>query len=484
MSLLLSSAVPLAKRVVRGIKGQLSPKGLRASFRSRSDRGSERYRRASITTAASLIQKLLTVVISLVSVPLTVRYLGSERYGVWLTISSLLVWIAISDFGLAGNALVNVLSQADGNDDRKSAQEYVSSAVWALSAVAALFAIAAIASFSFVSWSTVFHVSTVPLKELDLACALTLGFFVISLPLSVQYSIYSAYQDGFISNICGMVMNISSLIALVLVTRSHGGLPQLVLALSGTRAAIALINCYYMFFLRYRWLLPVPSAVRWHCIIRLFKLGTKYLLVHLGSLGMFQSQPMIITQILGPSAVVIFVVAQKIITLPMDVIFMATAPFVPAFGEAKARSDWKWIKGAYRNLTLVSVMVGVPILLTIALSAKSLIRIWAGPAAVPDTSLILWLSLYNLLGVTLMATGQLLTGVERVNPLAFSIVLTAIGIIGFGILGCHWLGLTGVAMAMAIGKLTIFWPIQLWAVRRIFASDKIDPLEATSEVAA
>jgi hypothetical protein len=44
--------------------------------------------------------------------------------------------------------------------------------------------------------------------------------------------------------------------------------------------------------------------------------------------------------------------------------------------------------------------------------------------------------------------------------------------------------LTGVAMAMAIGKLTIFWPIQLWAVRRIFASDKIDPLEATSEVAA
>jgi O-antigen/teichoic acid export membrane protein len=480
MSLLLSSAGPLAKSMFREMRGRLS----RASFRSSSDRGSERYRRASLTTVASLIQKLLTVVISLVSVPLTVHYLGHERYGVWLTISSLLVWIAISDFGLAGNALLNVLSQADGNDDRISAQEYASSAVWALSAVAAVFAIAVIASLPFISWSAVFHVSAVPHRELNLACALTLGFFVISLPLSVQYSIYSAYQDGFLSNICGMAMNVSSLIALVIVTRFHGGLPELVLALSGTRTALAFVNCYYMFFIRYRWLMPVPSAVRWYCVQRLFKLGTKYLLVHLGSLGMYQSQPMIITQILGPSAVVIFVVAQKIVTLPMDVIFLATAPFVPAFGEAKARNDWKWIRGAFRKLTLISVAVGLPILLTIALSAKWLIRIWAGAAAVPDTSLILWLSLYNLLGVTLMATGQLLTGVERVNPLALSIVLTAIAIIGFGIVACYSFGLSGVAMAMALCKLTIFWPIQLWAVRRVFSTDKIDPLEATSEVAA
>jgi hypothetical protein len=28
-----------------------------------------------------------------VSVPLTVHYLGAERYGVWLTISSLLLWV-------------------------------------------------------------------------------------------------------------------------------------------------------------------------------------------------------------------------------------------------------------------------------------------------------------------------------------------------------------------------------------------------------
>jgi O-antigen/teichoic acid export membrane protein len=419
-----------------------------------------------------------------VSIPLTVHYLGPERYGVWLTISSLLVWMAMTDFGLAGTALVNVLSEADGNDDERSAQEYTSSAVWALTIIAALFAIAAIISFRFIPWHSVFRVSTVSSDELNLACALTLTFFILGLPLGVQNSIYSAYQDGFLSNLCGIAMNLSSLVALVVVTRFHGGLPQLVLALSGTRSVVALINVYYMFFVRYRWLMPVPSAIRWHCVQRLFHLGGKYLVIQLGALGMFQSQPMIITQILGPAKVVAFVVAQKILTLPMDLAFMTTSPFVAAFGEARARSDWNWIKEAYRKLTLFSVIIGFPVMLAIGVTAKPLIRIWAGQAAVPDTSLIVWLTLYNLLGVSLMATGQLLSGVMRINALACSTALCAVGIIGLGIPACHWFGVSGIAMAMAASKFVAFWPIQLWAVRRIFTSSDIELTKMTSKLAA
>jgi O-antigen/teichoic acid export membrane protein len=76
------------------------------------------------------------MLMGIASVPLTVHYLGPERYGVWLTISSLLVWVALTDFGLAGNALVNVLSEAVGNDDRESARHYAASAFWALVTIA------------------------------------------------------------------------------------------------------------------------------------------------------------------------------------------------------------------------------------------------------------------------------------------------------------------------------------------------------------
>lgn len=481
---LFSSVPSFAQRVVARIRTTLPVSGLNGSAGATANRGRERYRRAGMTASASLVQKALTIVISLVSVPLTVHYLGPERYGVWLTISSLLVWMAITDFGLAGNALVNVLSEADGKEDRRAAQEYVSSAVWALSAIAALFAIVALATFRFIPLAAIFNVSTVPHSELALACGWTIAFFVIGLPLSVQNSIYSAHQDGFLSNAWGIAMNMSSLIALVIVSHFHGGLPQLVLALSGTRSVVLLINVYCMFRTRYHWLVPVLSAVRWHRTRRLFKLGAKYFMMQIGALGIYQSQPLIITQILGPAKVMVFVVAQRVISLPLDLVYMVTAPLVPAFGEAKARREWSWIKRAYRNATLASLACAIPVLLAIALTAKPLIRIWAGSAAVPTTSLIVWLSLYNLLGVVLMATGQLLIGIERVNPLTISVVLCALCTIAFGIVLGRWAGLSGVAMAMATSKVLTFVPIQLWAVRTMFPRDKARLVEHASKVAA
>lgn len=473
---------PSTELLASWFKRLFHPKILLSMFKVNADRGRERYRKASITASASLIQKALTIVISFASVPLTVHYLGPERYGVWLTISSLLIWMAMTDFGLAGNALINVLSEANGKDDRLEAQRYTSSAIWTLTVIATVLAVAAIASFRFIPWSSIFNVTTMSSHELATACALALAFFILGLPLSVQYSIYTAYQDGFLSNVWGIASNICSLLALVIVTRLHGGLPQLVLALSGTRACLGCLNLCYMFFKHYQWLMPVPSAVRWYCMRRLFKLGMKYVVTQLGALGIYQSQPMIITQILGPTQVIIFVIAQKVITFPLDLVYMITAPFVPAFGEAKARNDWNWIKRAYRNATLASVVIGLPVMLVITAMAKPLIRVWAGPAAVPDTSLIFWLSAYNLFGLVIMVTGQLLIGLERVNALAVSLVLCALVTIGLGIGFGRGIGLSGVAMAMAVGKVITLWPIQLWAIREIFISAKISSVATTSEV--
>ena len=263
------------------------------------DRGRERYRRAGITASTSFISKALNIVISFVSVPLTIHYLGSERYGVWLVISSLLTWMAMTDFGLAGNALVNVLAESDGKDDRNAAREYAASAFWALSAIGLVLGIVFLAAFPWIPWRTVFNVSaTVPAHELQQACALTLIFFVAGMPLSILNSVYSAYQDGFVMNLWGIASNTLALAGLIIVTQFRGGLPYLVIALSGTRALVHFANGFYLFFRRYPWLIPAPTAVRWMRIKRLLKLGGKYLVTQLASLGIYQSQPMIITQLL------------------------------------------------------------------------------------------------------------------------------------------------------------------------------------------
>jgi O-antigen/teichoic acid export membrane protein len=417
-------------------------------------------------------------------VPLTVHYLGAERYGVWLTISSVITWMSMTDFGLAGNALINVLSEASGKEDRAEAQHYTASAFWALTGVSVLAGIICVSAFRFIPWRAVFQVSAATTtQELQMACGLTLLFFVMAFPLSILNSIYNAYQDGFLANIWGIAANALSLAALVFVSFTHGGLPQLVLALSGTRTLVSIANSFFL-FRRYHWLTPNPSAVRIDCVKRLFHLGSKYLVTQLASLGIYQSQPMIITQLLGPSKVVIFVVAYKIISLPMDLAYMATQPFISAFGEAKARKDWHWIAGAYRNSVKAACTIGLPMALVLGLCAKPLIKIWAGSVAIPSTSLVVWLSIYTVIGIVLMSAGQLLTGIERVNPLAVSIVLCAVGVIGSGILLAPKWGLTGIAFGMALSKLFTFWPIQLLEVRKFLRSARATTLEQVANPVA
>ena len=58
--------------------------------------------------------------VTLVSLPLAVRYLGAERYGVWATIASTVVWVNLLDLGIA-NSLTNHISRAYALGDRHQA---------------------------------------------------------------------------------------------------------------------------------------------------------------------------------------------------------------------------------------------------------------------------------------------------------------------------------------------------------------------------
>ena len=77
----------------------------------RVDRSTERYRRVVLTATGSLVARGVTALTMLVSVPLTVGYLGAERYGMWMTISSLITFFSFVDLGI-GNGLVNSIADA------------------------------------------------------------------------------------------------------------------------------------------------------------------------------------------------------------------------------------------------------------------------------------------------------------------------------------------------------------------------------------
>ena len=64
----------------------------------------------------SIFIKGISILIQLILVPLTLGYLSQELYGVWLTISSIMLWLNFFDVGLT-LGLKNRLSEAIARND-------------------------------------------------------------------------------------------------------------------------------------------------------------------------------------------------------------------------------------------------------------------------------------------------------------------------------------------------------------------------------
>ncbi|HSR06748.1 MAG TPA: oligosaccharide flippase family protein, partial [Bryobacteraceae bacterium] len=257
-----------------------------------------------------------------------------------------------------------------------------------------------------------------------------------------------------------------------------GGLPLLILAVSATRFLVAFANGIYLFVWRYPWLRPKPSAVRWSRIRYLFTLGGNYMVSQISSLGVYQSQPMIITQMLGPSYVPMFVIAQKIVTLASSLMYTATSPLIPAYSEAAARADWAWIKTTLKRAIIVSLAVGAPLTCAAAVAARPLIRWWMGSALVPSYFLVFWLGVYTLTCVAVFSPGNVLVALGRMGVLAVSVTLCAIATIGLSIQFAHRWGLTGIAFAMSMSALFVMGGSQFYMAHRMLNTRLLDALEA------
>jgi O-antigen/teichoic acid export membrane protein len=72
---------------------------------------SERFEHVIKNAIATGITKSVGIVTNLAMVPLTVGYLGSEQYGLWMAISSLIAILQLMDMGI-GNALISMVAHS------------------------------------------------------------------------------------------------------------------------------------------------------------------------------------------------------------------------------------------------------------------------------------------------------------------------------------------------------------------------------------
>lgn len=445
-------------------------------------RSAERYRRIAWSTAAGLCARLTGLAVAFVSVPLLLSYLGSERYGLWLTLASVVAMIGPLDLGIS-NGLATLIASARGRGERREVQELVSTGFAFSIGLAASLVVALVIAYRFVPWAKITNVgSDAATTEAGPAAAALLVCFAIGIPLGLASRIHDAFQEGFFGSLWLALGHVVGFVLLVLAISSGGGVATLMVAALGGPLLAAALNMSLLFVRQRPWLRPSRHLVRGEKARVLLRTGFLFVVLQLSLVVGYQSDAIVIAQILGPESVPNFSIPMRLFLLAPMFLSLALAPLWPAYSEALARRDLQWVNRTLRRSIVVATTVNVPSAAVLFLSAPSILSLWVGDAVSVSTlllsSLAIWLVLNSLNGPLSM----LLLGANALRFLAITSVLMAIVNIAISIFLVGRIGIAGAVIGTIVAQtLFILIPWSLYAARvarGAMGSSKEDQLQS------
>ena len=407
------------------------------------ERSKERYRRIGISAIASASVQAISLLTSLITVPLTLNYLGIERYGLWVVISSTVAMLNFADLGL-GNGLINGISDANGKNDNELAHRYVSNAFYMLASIALAIGVIFVIFFSKISWSWLLNISSPEaINEAGPAIAVFIVCFLVNLPLGVIQRIQTGYQEGFYNSFWQAFGNILALGSVLLAIYFKAKLPWLVFAMTGVPILATVVNGIILFRFRRPWLLPKIKSISFLAAQRILKSGFLFFILQLaGTLG-FQSDNLVISHFLGASFVPQYSIPMKLFMVIPILLSFALSPLWPAYGEAYARHDVDWIKKTFIRSVKLSLSANVVFAILLIVFAPFIIHLWTGSDVAPPFNLLLGLGIWTVLNslgapIAMLLNGTNVIGLQVIcaslmgisNPLLSIYLVQRIGVAG------------------------------------------------------
>jgi O-antigen/teichoic acid export membrane protein len=430
-------------------------------------RSKERLRRAGLTTITSMLSRGIGLLTSLVSVPLTFRYLGTERYGIWMVLISIIAAMGFADLGI-GNGLMNAISEAYGKDDRKLAREYVTSALGLMLCIAAVLAVFGIVAYPFLPWMRLFNVkSSTAAADGAKAFLILYASFVVNIPLGVISRAQSGLQKGYAAQMINAFGSVLSLAAMLFIIWLHGTLAWLVSASVVAGITTTLLNGWIL-FRDHPWLIPTWQAFQRSSANRIFKLGLMFFVLQCVVTISFTSDNIVIAQVLGVAAVAAYAVPQKLFSLVPMVVSMGIGPLWPAYGEASARGDLPWVRKVFLNSLWLTLVITIPLCTLLVLAGPWLLKVAAGKSLDTSMSLLIVLASWAVINSVSFVISMLLNGTGTVKLHAVSAVFASVVNLGLSIVLTHRLGVMGVCLGSIISQLAITLPVCFIVIRNLF----------------
>jgi len=404
---------------------------------------------------SAVASKGVVIVANALSIPIAIRYLGGERFGIWTIVSTALTMLLVFDLGVA-NSLTNFVSQAYARDDREHASRYTTTALLVMTAVAALIGVVGVAIFPNLDW---FHLlklnSRSEVPDVALSIAIAFAIFLIDLPSRLATKILGGYQELRTASAFTALGGAGNLIAIVIVVKLRGGLPAMVAASSAALVGSDLLCLLWLIFFSKPWLIPRVAHLSREAAQRMMRQGLEFFIIQIAGLVVFNSDNLVITHYLGPAEVARYSIAWRLVGYAAVLQTLITPALWPAFSEAFDRGDLAWIRSAFLRIMAITMSVAVVMAFAFAVIGRPLIRWWATDAAVPTESLIVLMGVWVVISTYMNNTATVLASRGRTRIQAWCSVAAAAANLALSIWLVQRMGATGVILGTIVSYIAV-----------------------------
>lgn len=346
----------------------------------------ERSKTVNKNIIQSAIYKIVSILLSLVIVPLTIGFINAEQYGIWLTISSIVGWIGYFDLGL-GHGLRNRYATAKAEGNLELASKYLSTTYASIFLIFLVIYIVFCFVNPHVDWCAFLNVTQVSNEELQTMMYILFGFFSLNMVLGVLKSLLLGDQRTSYTARIGVIEQICSVICIFILTKTvTPDLKYLVFVYSGIPCAVFLFFSLFVYLPKsgiFRDIRPSISKIDFSLAKGLLSLGGKFFVIQISLLLIFQCVNIIISRNCGQLAVTQYNLSYKYYQMLYMFTVIILTPYWSAFTDAYAKQDYAWMKKTMGLLNKL-LLLAIPIIILMAIVSPIFFRIWVGDkVAVP-----------------------------------------------------------------------------------------------------
>jgi O-antigen/teichoic acid export membrane protein len=415
------------------------------------NKGSERTTLVKKNILANFFIKGLSVLISLLYVPITLNYLNPTRYGIWMTLTSLVAWMGIFDIGL-GNGLRNKLAEALAIGDKEKAKIYVSNAYAILSIIVGMVLLLFFIANHWINWSLVLNTTATYREELTTLTLIIVILFGLKFILNIISTVFTADQRPAIGSIFELIGSaIGLLIIWILTLTNKTSLITFGLATMLTPVIIYLIASLVFYNNKYNQIKPSWKSIDLYHAKELTGLGFQFFVIQIAVLVIFQTSNILIAQFFSPAEVTPYNIVFKYFSIITLIWGIVMAPLWSAFTQAKIHNDIEWIKKTIAKLNIFMFLT-IFIILFMALGAIKIISFWTSGQIIVKPVMIWIFALYTLISIWNTIYSFFLNGVSKIKIQIYTSILAAILNIpiAFLLIKQFGMGSEGVVLSMAI----------------------------------